>query len=169
MVGTESGKLEVFNATHHDESASLAEERGPFPNWSLSIYKDDRPLRNSTVTTIAPTGTISIIADCSSGIEPTFDAAASRRTNVRVIVIDVDAFGISVVRDLHAVFPSTKIVALTSSPKQMAASLKAGAVIALPRSTPSSTLGRLITKLLAKPLRPAKPVRPAHQNTGHLH
>jgi hypothetical protein len=91
-----------------------------------------------------------------SGIEPTFDAAASRRTDVRVIVIDVDAFGISVVRDLHAVFPSTKIVALTSSPKQMAASLKAGAVIALPRSTPSSTLGRLITRLLAKPIKPAK-------------
>jgi len=91
-----------------------------------------------------------------SGIEPTFDAAASRRTNVRVIVIDVDAFGVSVVRDLHVVFPSTKIVALTSSPRQMAASLKAGAAIALPRSTPASTLGRLITRLLAKPVKPAK-------------
>jgi len=88
-----------------------------------------------------------------SGIEPTFDAAASRGTNVRVIVIDVDAFGVSVVRDLHAVFPSMKIVALTSSPKQMAASLKAGAAIALPRSTPASTLGRLISKLLAKPVK----------------
>jgi hypothetical protein len=91
-----------------------------------------------------------------SGIEPTFDAAASRRTNVRVIVVDVDAFGVSLIRDLHAVFPATKIVALTSGPRQMAASLKAGAAIALPRSTPASTLGRLIQRLLTKRSSPVK-------------
>ena len=105
-----------------------------------------------------------------SAIEPTFDAAASRRTDVRVIVVDVDAFGVSLIRDLHAVFPSTKIVALTSGPKQMIASLKAGASIALPRSTPASVLTRLVTRLLAKPVK-AKPVKKirlqTHQTSGN--
>jgi ribonucleoside-diphosphate reductase alpha chain len=67
--------MSFINSVGHDESENLAEVRGPFPNWSDSIYHHGRPLRNSTVTTIAPTGTISIIAGCSSGIEPVFALA----------------------------------------------------------------------------------------------
>src|SRR5438046_9651881 len=63
----------------HDQSAKLAEERGPFPNWGHSIYKNERPMRNSTVTTIAPTGPIPMIAGCPSGVTPILPPAFEHR------------------------------------------------------------------------------------------
>ncbi len=64
-------------------SEQLARVRGSFPEWGESIYgpggkEGPRPMRNSTRTTIAPTGTLSIIANCSGGIEPVFSLAFIR-------------------------------------------------------------------------------------------
>ena len=56
-----------------EKSRELGEKKGDFPNIKLSIHKS--PMRNGTITTIAPTGTISMIADTSSGIEPLFTIA----------------------------------------------------------------------------------------------
>jgi len=65
----------------HGTSQQLAEIRGAFPNWKGSIWdaKHHQPMRNAAVTTIAPTGSISIIADCNGGIEPIYSLVSKRR------------------------------------------------------------------------------------------
>lgn len=64
----------------HEESARLAETRGPFPAWKGSRWEEKGMLmRNATVTTIAPTGTISLVAEASSGVEPVFALAYRRK------------------------------------------------------------------------------------------
>ncbi len=70
--------MEMINRIGHEASAQLAQERGAFPLFGESIYRDGTPLRNATVTTIAPTGTLSIIANVSSGVEPVFAYAYIR-------------------------------------------------------------------------------------------
>lgn len=66
--------MDFIQKESRSASKALAAERAPFPAYETSVFKKQNlgPYRNATTTTIAPTGTLSIIAGCSSGIEPLF-------------------------------------------------------------------------------------------------
>jgi ribonucleoside-diphosphate reductase alpha chain len=76
----------------HKKSVELAEKRGSFPNFKGSIWEKQgyKAIRNATVTTVAPTGTISIIAGCSSGIEPLFAIAFIRNVMEGTQLLEVN-------------------------------------------------------------------------------
>ncbi len=71
-VQTAERVMKFINETAHRMSQQLAAEKGKFPNWNLSVYAPDTPMRNAALTCIAPTGSISMISDVASGIEPYF-------------------------------------------------------------------------------------------------
>lgn len=84
--------MQFINDEGHAASRELAVTRGAFPNFKGSTY--DRPglspIRNATVTTIAPTGTISIIANSSSGVEPLFAVSYVRQVMDKNILVEVN-------------------------------------------------------------------------------
>jgi len=96
-----AGKVMGFiNQEGHASSQALAKTRGAFPNFKGSIYdkRGEPPIRNATVTTIAPTGTISIIANASSGVEPLFAVSYVRQVMDNDILVEVHPYFEAVAR-----------------------------------------------------------------------
>jgi len=84
---------ERINRIGHETSATIGRQRGHFPLWERSVFYQDGQgpqMRNSTVTTIAPTGTISIIAGASSGIEPLFAISYVRNVMDNTKLVEVN-------------------------------------------------------------------------------
>lgn len=79
-IGLASKIMEFLRDEGRAASHALALERGPFPAYDESLFaeRNEGPYRNATITTIAPTGTLSILAGCSSGIEPLFALCFAR-------------------------------------------------------------------------------------------
>jgi len=82
-------------------SVKLAKERGEFPGFKKSVHGQNghKPLRNAAVTTIAPTGSISIIGNCSSGIEPLFAVCYIRRILDGQEMVEAHPYFIEVAKD----------------------------------------------------------------------
>jgi len=93
--------MKFINDEGHAASRDLAVTRGPFPNFKGSIYDKPglAPIRNATVTTIAPTGTISIIANSSSGVEPLFAVSYIRQVMDKNILVEVNPIFEQIAKD----------------------------------------------------------------------
>lgn len=100
-IQTAEQVMSFISAEARKMSTELAEERGVFPNFQRSVY--DRPdgmkVRNATVTTIAPTGTLSIIAACSSGVEPLFAISYVRRVLDGAELVEVNPYFEKIARE----------------------------------------------------------------------
>ncbi|KAB0669743.1 vitamin B12-dependent ribonucleotide reductase [Oryzomonas sagensis] len=84
--------MKFINDEGHLASQELGKQRGSFPNFQGSIFdtKGAPPMRNATVTTIAPTGTISIISNASSGVEPLFAVSYIRTVMDKNVLVEVN-------------------------------------------------------------------------------
>jgi ribonucleoside-diphosphate reductase alpha chain len=93
-VSTAKKVMKFIRDTARVASSKLTKERGVFPNYKGSIYdtKSGQKLRNATVTSIAPTGTISIIAGCSSGIEPLYAITYIRNVLDHDKLVEINPF-----------------------------------------------------------------------------
>ncbi|MHB8643094.1 MAG: OmpL47-type beta-barrel domain-containing protein [Gaiellaceae bacterium] len=82
-----------------------------------------------------------------SSEDPAFAFTGGTKYNVRVVVVDVDHFTLSLVHDLRVVFPSVNVIALTAQPRKLSQAVAAGASVALPRSTSTAQLARVVRRL----------------------
>lgn len=94
--------MKFINEVSHDESQKLAREKGVFPNFEGSTWKKrGKKIRNATTTTIAPTGSISMVAGVSSGIEPLFALSYYKEVLGGVKLPEINQELVSVLNGVH--------------------------------------------------------------------
>jgi len=93
--------MDFIQKESRSASKELARERGHFPSYETSIYKEQNlgPYRHATTTTIAPTGTLSIIAGCSSGVEPLFALCFVRQVMDGEKLTEANSFFVKALHD----------------------------------------------------------------------
>lgn len=93
--------MEFIQTESKSASKALAEERGPFPAYESSVFAQQNlgPYRNATTSTIAPTGTLSIIAGCSSGIEPLFALSFTRQVMDGEKLVEANKYFVQALHD----------------------------------------------------------------------
>ncbi len=121
--------MAFVNGAGHEASSQLATERGAFPAYESSRYAAEKkgPYRNATVTTIAPTGTLSILASCSSGVEPLFALCFTRNIMDGERLVEVNPYFENALRDAgldsaalrEAVAASGSVQNMDTLPKQL--------------------------------------------------
>ncbi|SKA98156.1 ribonucleoside-diphosphate reductase class II [Paucidesulfovibrio gracilis DSM 16080] len=96
--------MEFIRAEARSASKQLATERGPFPAYDNSLFGKQNlgPYRNATTTTVAPTGTLSIIAGCSSGVEPLFALSFTRNVMDNDTLTEANPYFEQALRDTGA-------------------------------------------------------------------
>jgi ribonucleoside-diphosphate reductase alpha chain len=96
--------METIQAEARSASKTLAAERTPFPTYPKSTFgkRNLGPYRNATTTTIAPTGTLSIIAGCSSGIEPLFALSFSRHVMDGEKLVEANPYFVTALKEAGA-------------------------------------------------------------------
>jgi ribonucleoside-diphosphate reductase alpha chain len=133
--------MQFINKRAHEASTILAQERGSFPAFKNSIYdkKGSSLLRNASCTSIAPTGTLSIIAGCSSGIEPIFAIAFVRNLYDGTCLLEIN--------------PSFEKIAKKEGfySKDMIKKLVSGKQLCTFETVPNKTKGLFVTALEVKP------------------
>lgn len=101
--------MRLITSQARQTSAKLAAERGCFPAYNTSVYaRQGQLMRNATVTTIAPTGTLSILAGCSGGIEPNFALSVSRRALDGKVLQSVNKYVLAYLEERNLLTPAIR-------------------------------------------------------------
>ncbi len=106
-IGTAESVMAFIQEKGREASRELARERGAFPRFkgSLQDRRGAPPVRNATVTTLAPTGTLSLIAGCSPGIEPLFGLSSSRIAAGNIEISETDPLFLGTMREKGLLTP----------------------------------------------------------------